>query len=156
MQNANYVTASLQLVVPEPCRPALEHWCQLLIMLLLFTTYYCDGSLVWKFAGANPNRSPNCWPLASRSDDPLDICVQFPFSGQFLPRDVYIQRLCYDLMSVCSSVCHKPVFYQNGWTYLAVFDTGYFWQFILCYTLLCGISSISNNKATSLCNLLPA
>jgi len=78
------------------------------------------------------------------------------FSGQFLPRDAYIQRLCYDLMSVCSSVCHKPVFYQNGWTYLAVFDTGYFWQFILCYTLLCGISSISNNKATSLCNLLPA
>ena len=109
MQNANYVTASLQLVVREPCRRALEHWCQLLITLLLFTTYYCDGSLVWKFAGANPNRSPNCWPLASRSDDPLDICVQFPF---FWP--VFTARRIYTALMLWPDVCLFICLSQTG------------------------------------------
>jgi len=36
-------------------------------------------------------------------------------SGRFLPRDSYAKRgICRRCVSVCVSVCHTPVLYQNG------------------------------------------
>jgi len=51
----------------------------------------------------------------------------------FYPRDAM-------LACVCLSVCHKSVFYQNGWTNRAGFGTGAFFQ--PSYTMLKGNSGI--------------
>ena len=55
-------------------------------------------------------------------------------------------------MALCLSVCHKSVFYRNGWTNRTVFCMGD--SFDLSYTLL-GNSGTFNNTGTSLWNFAP-
>ena len=51
---------------------------------------------------------------------------------------------------LCLSVCHKSVFYRNGWTN----RVGMWASFHLSYTVLKGNSVISKNKGTSLWNFV--
>ena len=55
-------------------------------------------------------------------------------------------------LSVCPYVCHKSVFYRNGWTNRAGF--GMWASFHPSYTALKGNSVISQNKGTSLWNFV--
>ena len=71
----------------------------------------------------------------------------------FCPRDAMLARVLatYDLVSV--SVCHKSVFYQNGWTNRAGFGTGA--SFHLSYTVFYRNIGVFKNKGTSLWNFDP-
>ena len=71
----------------------------------------------------------------------------------FCPRDAMLARVlaAYDLVSV--SVCHKSVFYQNGWTNRAGFGTGA--SFHLSYTVFYRNIGVFKNKGTSLWNFDP-
>ena len=55
-------------------------------------------------------------------------------------------------MGLCPSVCHKSVFYRNGWTNRAGF--GMWASFHPFYAVLKGNSVISKNKGTSLWNFV--
>ena len=56
----------------------------------------------------------NCLLVPQRSYGPVRIHY-IPFTVCFYPRDAML-ALC-----LCLSVCHKSVFYRNGWTDRAVF-----------------------------------
>jgi len=74
-------------------------------------------------------------------------------SFSFCLRDAMLAPvLAIALCLVC--VCHKSVFFRNGWTNWAGFWYGSFLPSILHYTVLKGNSHISKNKRSSLWNFV--
>jgi len=59
----------------------------------------------------------------------------------------------YGSVSVCPSVCHKPVLYRNDWTDRAGFGAEA--SFHLSHTVFYGNSGNSKNKGISLLNFAP-